>query len=259
MPLVRPDDALPVGVAHRGYSAVAPENTLAAIEAAIRTGAEFVEIDTHATADGVPIVMHDGTVDRTTDGTGAVAELSVAAIFDLDAGASFSSTFAGQRVPTLGRVLDHIKGSGSRLLLEVKSGQNTAQVHSIVSEVLNRGMLDEVVLQSFDEQVLRDARDFAPDLARGLLRGLLDTDPVATARSLGVVAYNPIATALTIRRKLVGQLNAAGIAVMPWTVNKAKQWAVLADLGVDGIITDHVGEYLGWRQGRSSRRSRHDR
>lgn len=250
IPLVRPDGALPVAVAHRGYSAVAPENTLTAIEAAIRTGAEFVEVDTHATADGVPVVMHDGTVDRTTDGTGAVAELSLAAILDLDAGVSFSPAFTGERVPTLGHVLDHIKGSGSRLLLEVKPGQNTTQVQSIVSEVLNRDMLDEVVLQSFDEQVLRDARDFAPELSRGLLRGLLDTDPVAAAKALDVVAYNPIATALTIRRKLVGQLNAAGVAVMPWTVNKARQWAALADLGVDGIITDRVGEYLGWRQGR---------
>lgn len=248
--LVRPAGVPPLAVAHRGYSAVAPENTLAAIEAAIGTGAEFLEVDTHATADGVPVVIHDGTVDRTTDGTGAVADLTAAAIFDLDAGVRFSPAFAGQRVPTLGQVLDHIGGSGSRLLLEVKSGQNTAQVQSIVSEVLNRGMVDEVVLQSFDEQVLRDAREFAPDLARGLLRGLLDSDPVATAKSLDVIAYNPIATALTIRRKLVIQLNAAGIAVMPWTVNRAKQWASLADLGVDGIITDRVGEYLGWRNGR---------
>lgn len=251
IPLVRPAGQPPLAIAHRGYSAVAPENTLAAIEAAIRTGAEFVEVDTHATVDGVPVVMHDSTVDRTTDGSGAVAELTAAEIAAFDAGSPFSPVFAGQRVPTLGQVLDHIKGSGTRLLLEVKGGQNAEQVRAIVTEVLDRDMVGEVLVQSFDEDVLRYAREFAPHLSRGLLRGgLIDTDPVATAKALDVVTYNPIATALTIRRRLVPQLNAAGIAVMPWTVNKPKQWAALTELGVDGIITDRVGELVGWRQSR---------
>lgn len=247
-PITRPDGALPVTIAHRGYSAVAPENTLAAVTAGIRAGAEYVEIDAHTTADGVPVVLHDSTVDRTTNGSGAVSALTAEYVTGLDAGSWFSPAYAGQRVPTLGQVLDLVRNTGSTLLLEVKAPRTSAQTEAIVSEVLRRGMAEQVLLQSFDVRVLRDTRELAPRIRLGLLRGGLDADPVATAKELGVVSYNPSADALLARPEVVERLNDAGIAVMPYTVDDAARWSRLAELGVDGIITNRAGEHSGWRR-----------
>src|SRR5919112_1912922 len=105
-------------VAHRGYSAVAPENTLPAFAAAGPAGATLVEFDVRTTADGVPVVIHDRTVDRTTNGTGAVWELTADEVRALDAGSWFSPAYAGVRVPLLTEVLDML--AGARLLLEIK-------------------------------------------------------------------------------------------------------------------------------------------
>ncbi|WP_027931253.1 glycerophosphodiester phosphodiesterase [Amycolatopsis thermoflava] len=252
LPVTQPDGALPLTVAHRGYSAVAPENTLAAIEAGIRAGAEYVEIDAQTTRDGVPVVMHDNTVDRTTPGTGDISTLTAAQVTALDAGSWFSPAFAGQRVPTLGQVLDLVRTSGSTLLLEIKGPETRAETTRILDEVRSRGMARQVLVQSFDEQVLRDARAVAPEIPLGLLRGAVDADPVATAKAFGVVTYNPSAAALLTRPDTVSKLNSAGIAVMPYTVNDAATWRKLADAGVDAIITDRAGELAGWRSGHAA-------
>jgi glycerophosphoryl diester phosphodiesterase len=248
LPITQPEGALPMTVAHRGYSSVAPENTLPAIASGIRARAEYVEIDVQTTADGVPVIMHDGSVDRTTDGTGSVADLTADYIAGLDAGSWFSPAFAGTGVPTLEEALDMFNGTGSTLLLEVKGPETRTETERIITAVRDHGMADQVLLQSFDEQVLRDAGDLAPEIPRGLLRSALDADPLATAREFGVVAYNPSASRLLERPEVVDQLNEAGIAVMPYTVDDAAQWRALAELGVDAVITNRAGEHVGWRQ-----------
>ncbi len=244
--LVREDGTAPAVVAHRGYSSVAPENTLTAIEQGIRAGAEYVEIDAHTTTDGVPVVMHDQRVDRTTDGTGDVAVLATEYLAGLDAGSWFAPAFAGEPVPTLAQVLDAVRGRGTTLLLEVKGPETAAQVEAMLALVRERDMVDQVLLQSFDTNVLTYARAADEDIALGLLRGSLDADPVAAARQYDVVAYNPSAGTLAARPEVVGALNEAGVAVMPYTVNAPAQWAALVDLGVDGIITDRPGALVGW-------------
>lgn len=244
------DGELPVTVAHRGYSSVAPENTLAAVAAGMRTGAEYVEVDVHTTADGVPVVLHDQTVDRTTDGTGDVAVLAGEQVTALDAGSWFSPAFAGQRLPSFAQLLDLLETGSSTLLLEIKGPETSAEVERVVDMVVEAGLEDRVVLQSFDVDALRAAREHAPQIPRGLLRGALDADPVAVAQDLGAVMYNPSASALLARPGVVADLNAAGVAVMPYTVNSAADWARLTEIGVDGIITDRAGAFVGWKQAR---------
>ncbi|MEJ3743502.1 glycerophosphodiester phosphodiesterase family protein [Actinomycetes bacterium KLBMP 9797] len=229
---------MPSVVAHRGYSAVAPENTLAAVAAALASGADYVEIDVHSTADGVPVVLHDDTVDRTTDGTGAVAALPATYVTGLDAGTWHSPGYAGQRVPTLDQVLDLMAGSTAGLLLEVKGPRTGSEVAAIVAAVARHRCTDRTILQSFDEQVLRDARSSAPELRRALLRDDLDADPVAAARSVGAVSYHPYLPALLARPETVAELNAAGLGVMVFTVDDPADWATLVALGVDAIITN---------------------
>jgi glycerophosphoryl diester phosphodiesterase len=239
-------------VAHRGYAAVAPENTLAAFAGAVASGADWVEFDVRTTADGVPVVIHDRTVDRTTDGHGAVADLTSAQLRRLDAGAWFSPAFVGQRVPTLAEVLDLLVPAAPGILLEVKRPATARQVEAIIAEITDRSLVDRVVLQSFSDQVLCDSRELAPGLRRGVLRDGLDADPVATAAAFGAVMYNPSVDDVLRGPDAVGRLRAAGVQVLPWTANEAGAWPVLAPL-VDGLITDRAGALVGWRHGRNHR------
>jgi glycerophosphoryl diester phosphodiesterase len=242
---------LPLTAAHRGYSSVNPENTLAAYAAGMLSGADFVEIDVQTTADGVPIVMHDKTVDRTTDGTGDVASLDSAYVAGLEAGSWFSPAFAREPVPKLQQVLDLMRTGPGDLLLEIKERETRPDVYRVVDMVLAAGVEDRVVIQSFDEDVLRFARERAPHVSRGLVRGTLDDDPVAMAEELGVDYYNPSGLALVTRPSVIEELHDAGVGVFVWIVNEPRHWELLTKAGVDGIITDRPGAFIGWKAARS--------
>ncbi|WP_344183840.1 glycerophosphodiester phosphodiesterase [Kribbella lupini] len=241
----KPGDPLRVW-AHRGGSSAAPENTAASDEVARRGRAEWIENDVQPTKDGVPIILHDDTVDRTTDGTGAVRNLTFAQIAGLDAGSWFAPAFTGQRVPTLGQQLDGLKTRGGNLLLEVKGSHTRESVARIVTEIRDRGMTSRVFVQSFEPQHLRWMHELAPELPIGLLRSTLDPDPVAIAKDLGLSAYNPSDAAFQTRPGIVAELHAQGVAVNVWTVDDATRWNSLEKAGVDGIITNRPAELYGW-------------
>jgi glycerophosphoryl diester phosphodiesterase len=246
--LVLPDDeeTVPRVVAHRGYSSVAPENTLAAVASGARSGADWVEIDVATSADGVPYVVHDNTVDRTTEGTGALPSLQSAYLDGLDAGSWLTPAFTGQPLPRFDPMLEEYLRGPADLLLEIKGPETREELERIIAAVRAHGMLGRTLLQSFDEQVLRDARAIDPDVRLGLLRGALDADPLATARALDVVTYNPSWTAIRGREDVIDGLNAAGVAVMPYTVDDPGEWAVMRDAGVDAVITNKPGALVGW-------------
>ena len=246
-PVVNEPGDLPVTAAHRGYSSVNPENTLAAYAAAMKAGAEYVEIDVHTTADDVPVVLHDQTVDRTTDGTGDVEFLQSPYLGSLDAGSWFSPAFAGEKVPTFAQVLDLMDTGSSDLLLEIKGPETRDEVNRTVDMILEAGVEDRVVLQSFDEKALEYAYDRAPQIPLGLLRGTLDADPVATAERLHATYYNPSGAALSTRPSVVEDLIAAGVGVFVWTVDAAADWTRFTDLGVEGMITNRPGAFVGWK------------
>ncbi|GAB2669301.1 glycerophosphodiester phosphodiesterase [Kribbella swartbergensis] len=232
--------------AHRGASSSAPENTAASDEVARRARAEWIENDVQPTKDGVPVILHDTTVDRTTDGTGAIRSLTAAEVAGLDAGSWFAPAFAGQRVPTLGSQLDGLRTRGGNLLLEVKGAHTRESVARIVQEIHGRGMSSRVFVQSFEPQHLRWVRELAPELPLGLLRSTLDPDPVAIAKDLELSAYNPSDGAFQTRPGIVAELHAIGVAVNVWTVDDANRWNALEKAGVDGIITNRPAELAGW-------------
>jgi glycerophosphoryl diester phosphodiesterase len=233
-------------VAHSGYAAVAPENTLPAFAAAVRGGATHVEFDVRTTADGVPVVIHDRTLDRTTTGAGYVWDSPASSVLAADAGSWFSPAFAGTRVPTLAATLDLLAPAGSQILLEIKPPATIDQVKAIVELVAERGLLSRTIIQSFDPDVVRRAREAAPDVRRGLLRQGFTPETVALARELEVVCCNPSVDDVLAGPGTVRALTEAGIEVMPWTANDMSQWAALASAGVAGLITDHVAELTGW-------------
>ncbi len=236
-------------VAHRGASAAAPENTLAAQELARRAGADLIETDGQISKDGVPYVMHDSTVDRTTDGTGDLTTLTSAQLDALDAGSWFSPGYAGERVPTLRAQGADLKARGGRLLLEIKRAASKDQVARMLDALRAAGVLtpDRVFVQSFSKQHLIWARELAPGLPRGYLTSTLDADPVGVVQELGLTAYNPSATALATRPSVVADLHRAGVATMVWTVDQPAQWKTLESLGVDAIITNRPAELAAWQ------------
>jgi glycerophosphoryl diester phosphodiesterase len=236
---------------HRGAASAAPENTLVSDEVARRGGAEWIEDDVQPSRDGVPYVLHDDTVNRTTDGTGRIRDLTAAQLDALDAGSWFAPSYAGTRLPTLAAQLDDLRIRGGRLLLEIKGPHTRDEVARIVQVVREHGMTDRVFVQSFQEEALRHTRELAPELPLGLLRSTLDPDPVATARDLGLSAYNPADEALATRPGVVKDLHAAGVAVNVWTVDQPARWKVLEAAGVDGVITNRPAELVGWNEARA--------
>jgi glycerophosphoryl diester phosphodiesterase len=233
-------------VAHRGYSAVAPENTLPAFAAAVRGGATLVEFDVRTTIDDVPVVIHDRTVDRTTSGSGHVWDLTYAEVAALDAGSWFSPAYAGVRVPTLAATLELLAAPGPELLLEIKPPATLSQVKTIMEMVASYGLLDRTVVQSFDPSVVRLVRETAPDVRRGLLRLRFEADTVPLVDELDVVFCNPSIADVLADPSTVAELTSRGVDVMPWTANDLTAWPDLAAAGIAGLITDRVAELTGW-------------
>ncbi|QGQ20460.1 glycerophosphodiester phosphodiesterase [Cellulomonas sp. JZ18] len=239
-------------VAHRGNSSVAPQNTLAAFEAAWRAGAGSIEIDVQRTADGQVVVIHDDTLDATTDGTGAVGATELARVRSLDAGAWFAPAYAGQRVPTFAEVVDLLlRRPGIDLLLEVKGAWTVDQVRAVTEPVLAAGLADRVVVQSFWPETVAALRDAAPELRRGLLVFEVRDDLLDLCAELGVMTCNPYGPLLAADPGLVDRLHAAGLQVMVWTLDEPEHWAAAVALGVDAIITDRPDRLAGWLAART--------
>lgn len=239
----------PVVIAHRGNSAVAPQNTLAAFEAAWRAGAASIEIDIQPTADGQVVVIHDETVDATTDGQGVVTQMSLDALRALDAGSWFAAAYAGQRVPTFAEVLELlVRRPGLDLLLELKGPWTVDQVRPVTDAIRAAGLADRVIGQSFWPESVRALAEADPGLRRGLLVFEVE-DPaglVAQCADLGVVTCNPSGPLLLADPGLVARLHDAGLQVMVWTLNEPEHWAAAAALGVDAVITDRPDRLAGW-------------
>ena len=212
-------------IGHRGASAVVPENTLPAFLASWDTGAAWVEADTQPTADGVPVILHDADLDRTTTGRGWVRERSAAQVAQLGI-----RGLPGAGVPTLAQLLA-LLGAGRNLLLEIKGSHSGAEVAEIVRVCAASGQDHRIFLQSFEVPVLEVLRELAPGRPFGLLVESVDDDPLARCAAMGATAYNPAHRAVLDRPELVGQLRAAGIAVAVWTCDDPAGWEALTRPG----------------------------
>ncbi len=244
----------PLVVAHRGNSVVAPQNTLAAFEAAWRAGADLIELDLHVAADGAVVVIHDEEVDATTDGSGEVAAMTLAQLRALDAGAGFAPAYAGQRIPTLGEVLTFFtRRPRIGLLLELKGIWEPADAARVTQAIHAARLDDRAIVQSFYPQTVAALRDAAPDLRRGALIERRHEGLVDICAALGVMTCNPEVDLVLADPSLVSELHAAGLQVMVWTADDAEQWETLIALGVDAIITDRPDRLAGWLAGRGAR------
>ncbi len=245
-----PGDAAFVA-SHRGDRKVAPENTLPAFESAIQAGARFVETDVQLTSDGVPVLMHDRTIDRTTNGTGKVGDLAFSQLEGLDAGSWFSPEFAGTRIPTLEQLLSRLSEQASsaqpvRALIELK-GFWSAEEAGLVTSMIERFELSGlVVLMSFDAVTLDNARIADESIPRAILMKELPSDPVGFAELYGAIAIITSAEAIGADRWAVDRIHRSGLAVLVYTLNSKSSWNLAISLGVDGIITDRPSPLMNW-------------
>jgi glycerophosphoryl diester phosphodiesterase len=230
-------------IGHRGAAGVAPENTIASFRRAVALGAQAVELDVQRTKDGHLVVMHDDTVDRTTDGIGRVADLTLAQIRRLDAGSWKGTEFAGEHVPTLDEVAEALPPE-ILLFVEIKGG--AARAPGIEEDVLRfiaRGAGDRVRASSFDHRVLARLRALDRDIGLGALFECLPADPVALAWGCGATALHP--SFGYVVPELVAAAHAKGIEVHTWTVNDPDDIARIRAMRVDGIFSDHPDRLIG--------------
>ena len=243
-------------IGHRGNSSVAPQNTLAAFEAACAAGVDAIELDVQLTADGHPVVIHDEDVDATTDGTGRIDSMTLDEIRALDAGAWFAPAYAGQRVPVLDEVVDLlVRHPGTDLLLELKGVWTPDRVRLLIGPLAEAGLLPRVIGQSFEPESVAALREVAPQLHRGLLIEELPSGPDGVPHlaaledlcyRLGVMTCNPEGRLLQTHPDLVQDQHAAGRQVMVWTLDEPWMWDEAQLLGVDAVITNRPDRLRGW-------------
>ena len=246
--------AVPLLVGHRGAAGHAPENTLAAARAAADLGVSWVETDVQRTADGVLVLVHDTTLDRTTDveerfpdrAPWRVSDFTAAEIATLDAGSWFGAAFAGERVPTLSDWLRALEARGQRLLLELKAPDRYPGIEEeVLAELERHGWLagrpgERLVIQSFDAESVRTVHRLAPGVETGFLGS---PDPADLPAYAGFAdQINPDHRDLTAGyvAGVRGHTGPHGrpLKVFTWTVDDAAAAVAVADLGVDGIISD---------------------
>jgi glycerophosphoryl diester phosphodiesterase len=227
-------------IGHRGLAGLAPENTLASFAAAADHGLAMVEFDVRLSRDGVPVVFHDDTLERTTDGAGAVAERDWAELASLDAGSWFAAAWAGERVPGLEQVLRLCLARGLAVNMEIKPDagrrRETARAALALALRLWPGNAPPPVVSSFETECIEAALDAAPHWPRALLAETLPQDWDAEAHRLGLAAFHLDHARLSGAE--TAALHAKKLVLRAYTVNDSKRAATLANWGVDGVFSD---------------------
>ena len=232
-----------ISIAHRGASGSghAPENTLAAFREAIEIGVDGVECDVHGTKDGHLVVIHDNTLARTTDMSGSIENMTLDEVNKADAGSWFDPRFAGERIPTLREVLELAKGKAITVI-EIKPENITDKV---IREIERASTVDDVIVQSFHANVVKEAQELNPNIPRALLIGGKKAvkKPSAIMKliqntaEVGAGALNLSSKVIT--SSLVEESRRRGISVWAWTVDDEEEMRRLAAIGVDAITSNY--------------------
>ena len=235
--------------AHRGYSAAAPENTLAAFQKAVAVGAEGVELDVQYSRDGAPVVIHDESLERTAGREGLVKDTPLAELKSLDVGSWFDPAYAAERIPLLTEALDYLKPTSLAVNIELKTRRFAypGLASGVVRAVKEMGMQERVTVSSFNHHSLAEVRALTPELACAALIFEWMIEPWCYVARHGFQALHPVEYAVT--ETLVAECHARGLAVRPWVVNEREPALALMAMGVDGIVTNEPEKLLAWREG----------
>jgi glycerophosphoryl diester phosphodiesterase len=235
----------PLWIAHRGAGKLAPENTLAAFRLGASFGYAAFECDVKLSADGVPFLLHDATLERTTSGQGTAGDLPWSALAQLDAGSWHSCAYAGEPVASFAAIATYCLANGHALDIEIKPtpGRERETGEVVARETARRwaGQARPPLLTSFQLAALAGARETAPQLPRGLLIDTLFDGWFEAAQQLGAVAV--VGNYRLYDAEMARRLHAAGLWAMAYTVNDAAAARALLDIGLDALCTDAVDRF----------------
>ncbi len=228
-------------IGHRGASTLAPENTLASFKKAIDIGVDYLELDVWNSYDDSLMVIHDNTIDRTTNGTGTVTALKYFQIRRWDAGSWFDSTFKDEKIPTLREVLALMKEKNARACVEVKNTQYTANVVNLIKEM---GLVDNVYLCCFYISALIEAKSIEPTM-----KVLYYVDPVSFAEidTLKNIGGSVIGSGNGNTQEMINYAHQQGIEFWPWTIDDSISMRSFIAKNVDAIITNYPQVLLSIR------------
>jgi glycerophosphoryl diester phosphodiesterase len=232
-------------IGHRGAAGSRPENTFSSFDLALQMGADYLEFDVQRTKDGRLAVIHDPTVDRTTDGKGKVAGLTWKELRSLDAGSWFSKEYAGEIIPSFTEMLDRY-GDKAGLLIELKKPALYPGIEEEIAEELKRRKLDKgtacrIIIQSFDRSSMEKMHKLLPSIPVGIL--LNYTPKRMTGRELERIAkyasyLNPKHTVAS--RQLLDRIHQKGMKAIIWTIRTEQEAEKAMKLPADGIVTDFI-------------------
>jgi len=232
--------------AHRAGAAKAPENTLAALKQAIADGADLAEIDVQTTRDGELVILHDGDLARLAGDPRRVEELTLSELRQLDIGRWHDASFTGERVATLGEMIDLARGR-IRLNVELKYNRDDPQLAAKVIELLrSEGVLDQCVITSLEHSAVRDAKRLAPEVRVGLIVTKSIGDPADIDADFLSLNQNAVSA------KLLARAHSRGKEIHVWTVNDRQAMERMVEMGVDSLITDYPAEAADLRRARAA-------
>ncbi|OCA82153.1 glycerophosphodiester phosphodiesterase [Pseudobacillus wudalianchiensis] len=230
-------------VAHRGASGYTPENTIAAFDKAVEMKADYIEIDVQRSKDGKLVIIHDTTVDRTTDGTGRVKDLTYEQLSALDAGSFKGEQFKGEKIPTFEEVLDRYRGKIG-ILIELKSPELYPGIEESIAQQLKKRNLDrpqneKIIIQSFNFESMKKMDALLPKVPIGVLTSSKSHTTEQALKDFSAYAdyFNPSYGIVT--KDLVNDVHSLGMKISSWTVRSQEAADFLFSMDVDAIITDY--------------------
>lgn len=237
-------------VAHRGATGYAPENTNAAFDLAVEMNADYIEIDVQRSKDGELILIHDTTVNRTTDGTGKVGDLTLEQLRNLDAGSWKGDQYAGEQIPTFDEILDRYYGEIG-ILIELKAPELYPGIEEQIAEELIERNLDKlqnenIIIQSFNFNSMKKMNQLLPNVPIGIITSNRGDTTAEALQEFSTYAdwFNPNYGIVT--EELVNQVHDLDMQIGPWTVRSQEAADFLFEMDVDAIISDYP-DYVALR------------
>lgn len=229
-----------LNIAHRGFSGEYPENTMVAFRKAIEAGCDGIETDLHMTKDGVIVICHDETIDRTTNGTGFICDYTYNELCEFDAGIKLSREFEGEKIPNIDEFLDYVMDKNLLINLELKNDMipYSELEKKVIDKVYEFGVEKNVILSSFNHYSMIRVKEYDKNIKTGLLYTAILYKAHEYIKTVGADALHPLFSSV-MNKKIVTDIKKNGIMINAYTVNEKEYMERLIELGIDGIITNY--------------------
>ncbi|WRH65902.1 MAG: glycerophosphodiester phosphodiesterase family protein [Planktothrix sp. GU0601_MAG3] len=231
-------------IAHRGFSVMAPENTLVAFSAALQQGANSLEFDLQVSADGIPVIFHDQELNRITGVSGKISEKTVAELKELDAGSWFAERFAGESIPTLENAIASFQEVKDFLYFDVKPDHQWSdlEIKQLGDLLINNNLINKSIMTSFNQEFLDQIRGYCPEIILGYF--LIDFKQFEQQLQTAISKVNAILTVdysvILEHPEIITQSRNQGVDIVVWTVDDLEDFKKLVNLGVKRIITNSL-------------------